>query len=94
MAIAARYWMKTTGAVLLSSIGCFMVVEKIRQPGGDTHTFEPLPRPAIWVVAVQVNPGGILESNFAFLDRLACLAILSCKTYFSSRVLVLVRTSP
>ena len=46
MAIAARYCMKTTGAVVLRSIECFMHVEKIKQPAGDTHTLEPRPRPA------------------------------------------------
>ncbi len=59
--------MNTTGAVLLSSIGCFMVVDQIRQPGGETQTFEPRPRPATWVVAVMVKPGGKVERSFGFL---------------------------
>lgn len=59
--------MNTTGAVLLSSIGCFMHTDKINDPAGDTQTFEPLPRPATCVVAVQVKPFGSLDSNFVFL---------------------------
>jgi len=68
IAIAARYWMNITGAVLLNSIGCFIHVEKSRHPAGETHTFAPLPRPATWVVAVNVKPFGTLERSFGFLD--------------------------
>ena len=66
-AIAARYWMKTTGAVLLRSMACFMHTERFNDPAGDTHTLEPRPRAASWVVAVNVKPVGRFESSFAFL---------------------------
>jgi hypothetical protein len=44
-----------------------MHTDKINDPAGDTQTFEPLPRPATCVVAVQVKPFGSLDSNFVFL---------------------------
>lgn len=59
--------MKTTGAVLLSNIACFMQTENTRDPAGDTQTLEPRPRPATWVVAVNVKPVGRFESSFVFL---------------------------
>lgn len=86
--------MKTIGAVLLSSMGCLIVVENRSEPGGDTHTFEPRPRPATCVVAVHVKPGGILESNLMFLLMLATELASYTSLYFSSSVLVLVTTSP
>lgn len=67
MAIAARYWINTTGAVEESAIECFRHTERIRQPAGETQTFEPRPRPATWVVAVNVKPVGRLERSFVFL---------------------------
>src|SRR3954454_14227896 len=60
--------MKTTGAVLLSNIECFMQTDIIRDPAGDTHTLDPRPRPATCVVAVKVNPLGKWESSFGFLN--------------------------
>ncbi len=60
--------MKTTGAVVLSCIACFMHTENTNDPAGDTQTFEPRPRPANWVVAVNVKPVGRFESSFAFLQ--------------------------
>lgn len=56
MARAVRYWTNTTGACWVSFMGCFITVLNIREPGGETQTLEPRPRPAIWVVAVAVKP--------------------------------------
>lgn len=67
MAIAARYCIKTTGAVFPSSMGCFMQTDQIKHPKGETQTLEPRPRPATCVVAVKVKPAGSLESSFEFL---------------------------
>lgn len=36
--------------------GWRMTVEKMSDPAGDTHTFDPRPRPATWIVAVAVKP--------------------------------------
>ena len=69
--MAAKYWMKTTGAVLLSSIACFMQTEKTRDPAGETQTLEPRPRPASCVVAVNVKPVGRFESSFGFLHLIS-----------------------
>lgn len=33
-----------------------MTVEKMSDPAGETHTLEPRPRPATWIVAVAVKP--------------------------------------
>jgi hypothetical protein len=65
--MAARYCINTTGEVLLRSIACFMHTEKTKDPAGDTHTLEPRPLPATWVVAVNVKPVGRFVSNFVFL---------------------------
>ena len=67
IAIAARYWMNTTGAALPNSKGCFMHTEKTREPAGETQTLDPRPRPATWVVAVNVKPGGSLDRSLVFL---------------------------
>jgi hypothetical protein len=56
--MAARYWMKTIGAVCIFSIGCRTIVLNIREPAGETQTLEPRPRPATWDVAVKVKPWG------------------------------------
>lgn len=56
MAMAARYWTKTTGAVAIFSIGCRTTVLNIKEPAGETQTLEPRPRPATWTVAVKVRP--------------------------------------
>lgn len=50
--------MKTTGAVLLSTMACFMHIDHNNDPAGETQTLDPRPRPAICVVAVNVNPFG------------------------------------
>jgi hypothetical protein len=59
--------MKTTGAVLLSTIACFMHIDHNNDPAGETQTLDPRPRPAIWVVAVNVNPFGTRVRSFEFL---------------------------
>jgi hypothetical protein len=87
--------MKTTGAVLLNSMGCFIQTEKTSDPAGETHTFEPRPRPATCVVAVHVNPVGRWARSFAFLLSVSVVAVEKFSaTYFSNNVLVLVTTSP
>lgn len=48
-----------------------MVYEKMRQPGGETQTFDPRPRPATWVVAVTVKPGGKVERSLGFLSSVS-----------------------
>lgn len=72
MAIAARYWMKTTGAVVLRSMEWGIQTENTRDPAGETQTLEPRPRPATWVVAVSVKPSGRLVKSFIFLFASAC----------------------
>ena len=48
-------------------MGCRMQVENIREPAGDTQTFDPRPRPATWTVAVAVKPEGRRRSIWVFL---------------------------
>lgn len=90
--------MKMTGAELLSDMGCFIVMEKIKDPAGETQTLEPRPRPATWVVAVTVKPSGTLERSFGFLGPIVSKEFHELQSmdgsYFSSKVLVLVTTSP
>lgn len=50
--------MNTIGEDWILSTGWRSTVEKMRDPDGDTQTFEPRPLPATWVVAVAVNPFG------------------------------------
>ena len=76
-----------------------MQVENIRDPAGDTQTFEPRPRPATWTVAEAVKPVGRWRSSCVFLFTVGQRMVLLefCRferTYFSSMVLVLVTTSP
>jgi hypothetical protein len=44
-----------------------MQTDQTKDPAGETQTFEPRPRPATCVVAVNVKPVGMLESNLVFL---------------------------
>ena len=44
-------------------------------PAGETHTFEPRPRPATWTVAVAVKPAGRRRSISVFLFYLAPVCI-------------------
>lgn len=66
-ASAAMYCKNTTGARAIISAGWRMQVENISCPAGETHTFDPRPRPATWTVAVAVNPLGNLRSSWVFL---------------------------
>lgn len=59
--------MNTIGDDWIFSTGWRTTVEKIRDPAGDTHTFEPRPLPATCVVAVAVNPLGRLRNSLGFL---------------------------
>lgn len=63
------YWRKTTGAWFSSETGWRTMVEKIRQPAGDTQTLSPRPRPATWTVAVAVKPVGRRRSIWVFLIK-------------------------
>lgn len=47
--------------------GWRMTVEKISDPAGDTHTLDPRPRPATWIVALAVKPWGSRRSIWVFL---------------------------
>lgn len=67
-AIAARYWMKTTGREAARWAGWLMTVDMMRQPSGASQTLEPRPRPATWVVAAMVKPVGSLERSLGFLE--------------------------
>lgn len=66
MAMAARYWINTTGAVE-REIGCVRQRERISEPAGETQMFDPRPRPASWVVAVNVKPAGRRVRRLVFL---------------------------
>ena len=46
-----------------------MHVENMSDPAGDTHTFEPRPRPATCTVAEAVKPVGSLCKSWTFLTR-------------------------
>jgi hypothetical protein len=94
--MAAKYWMNTTGAVFILSIGWRIMVDNMRAPAGETHMLDPRPRPATWTVAVAVKPVGNLRSNCVFLlcSLVRARALGVCYTYFSNNVLVLVTTSP
>ena len=50
--------------------GWRITVEKMRDPAGDTHTLEPRPRPATWIVAVAVKPWGSRRSSWVFLHSI------------------------
>ena len=63
--------MKMTGADCVSMIGCRNTVLNMRAPGGATQTLEPRPRPAIWVVAVAVKPGGRCLRSLGFLGEVS-----------------------
>lgn len=65
--------MKTTGARVEAESGWERQVENIREPGGDTHTFEPRPRPDVWIVAVAVKPGGSFSRRVGFLGEMVSL---------------------
>lgn len=65
--MAARYWMKMTGADCNFSIGWRTTVENMREPAGETQTLEPRPLPATWTVAVAVNPVGSRWRSWVFL---------------------------
>lgn len=52
----------------MSDIGWRTTVENINEPAGETHTLEPLPRPATWIVAVAVKPVGRRRSSWVFLN--------------------------
>src|SRR6266566_3168635 len=58
MAIEAIYCTNNGGDCLQRLKACRMQVEKSRQPTGETHTFEPRPRPAVWREASAVKPVG------------------------------------
>lgn len=87
-AIAAKYWINTTGADCIFSSGWRSTVENISAPAGDTQTFDPRPRPATWVVALAVKPLGSLRSSLGFLTRQSCLASVIGQVYllFQDRV--------
>ena len=69
MAKPIRYCMNTTGAVSAWAKETRRTVLNISEPGGETQTFEPRPRPATWVVAVAVKPLGRLLSRVGFLHN-------------------------
>lgn len=69
--MAARYWRKMTGALVMMETGCLTTMENIRDPGGETQTFDPRPRPATWMAATAVRPLGSLESSFGFLTNMS-----------------------
>ena len=73
---AAMYWRNTTGAWVSSETGWRTMVEKIRQPAGDTQTLSPRPRPATWIVAVAVKPVGRRRSIWVFLIKVLWLVYL------------------
>lgn len=66
---AAMYWRKPTGAWVSRETGWRTMVEKMRQPAGDTQTLLPRPRPATWTVVVAVKPVGRRRSNWVFLIK-------------------------
>jgi hypothetical protein len=67
MAIAAMYWMKTTGREAARYAGWFMMVENMSPPGGATQTLVPRPRPATCVEAENVKPVGSFDISLGFL---------------------------
>lgn len=83
------------GACVSNETGWRITVEKMRDPAGDTHTLEPRPRPATWVVAVAVKPWGSRRRSWVFLySSEISYHRENIGTYFSKIVLVLVITSP
>lgn len=89
--------MNTTGDECEIAIGCQITVLNMSEPGGETQTFEPRPRPDIWVDAVAVKPVGRVRRSALFLGSCQCDSragdSLGCGSYFSRMVLVLVITS-
>jgi hypothetical protein len=72
-----------------------MHIDHSNDPAGETQTFDPRPRPATWVVAVNVNPLGKWVRSFEFLELISkSLNEIAKNTYFSNMVFVLVTTSP
>ncbi len=67
IANAAIYCRKTTGAWVVKDIGWRTRVENMSDPAGETHTLEPRPRPATWMVAVAVKPAGRRRRISVFL---------------------------
>lgn len=61
------------------------MVEKIKLPGGASHTFVPRPLPATCVVAEIVKPVGSLATSFGFLIFLIRECFVEVKGWLTSR---------